>query len=816
MQEYKISIGKSRQDTRWKVKEVSWEWLAQRLSETHRTAETTADYKKASRDRKGEIKDIGGFVGGAVIGGRRKKDSVPKRGILTLDIDYGDDAVWDEFTMEYDCAACIYSTHSHTPQNPRYRLIIPLSREVGADEYQAVGRKVAAVVGIDKFDDSTYQMERLMYWPSTPKDGEFYYDVQEGEPLDVESVLATYTDWRDVSQWEISSRVDSVIQRSAKKQGEPTEKPGAVGAFCRCYDIHEAIEIFLADVYTPTDVDGRYTFAGGSSSMGLVTYEDKFAYSHHATDPAGQQLCNAFDLVRIHKFADLDEDCAPGTPINRTASFKAMEKMAYEDGRVKAAKNAETMERVNAWIGDLDELETEADASGTTAASEDDADWLNDLETDKNGAPTKTIGNIVMVLEHAPGLKGNVMLNELSGHTDSPKRLPWRKIEGYAGQQWTDTDLSQFSAYLEGYGIKDCDTKAQHAVRIVASNHKYHPVRQYLNSLRWDGVERVNTLLHDYLGAADDHITQVMTRKTLAAAVARAYAPGTKFDQVLVLQGPEGCGKSEILKRLGRDWFNASITDISGKEGMQSIQGNWIIELGELVGIKRNEVEVVKGFITREVDEYRASYGKIKESHPRQCIMFATTNEGEFLKGDTGNRRFWVVRCKVSEHERAPWDLSREDIDQIWAEAVHIWKVAKEPLYLEDRADVEAVTRIQEEFNDANNDPRKGLIEVFLDKKLPADYLRMDGNQRFCYFADENRVERDGLIYRDRVCAMEILVECLGKRIDQITRYDVRDINSQMRQIAGWAATPNAYKDSMYGRVRGFYRIEPIEEDDEI
>lgn len=813
MKEYEISVGKSRHDTRWKVKRVTWEKLAQRLSQTHRTAETVADYKKASRDRKGEIKDIGGFVGGAVMGGRRKKDSVTKRGILTLDVDYGDDAVWDEFTLEYSCAACIYSTHSHTPQTPRYRLIIPLSREVDADEYQAVGRKVAATLGIDRFDDSTYQMERLMYWPSTSKDGEFFYDSSGGEPLDVDAVLATYRDWRDVSQWDVSSRVDAVIRKAANKQGEPTEKPGAVGAFCRAYTIHEVIEEYLADIYTATDVDDRYTYAAGSSSLGLVVYDDKFAYSHHATDPAGQQLCNAFDLVRLHKFRDMDEDVKDDTPINRRPSYKAMETLASKDGKVRSMRNAEMMERVAAWAGDMSEF-AEADEETPETAAED-ADWLNELDTDKNGVPTKTIGNIVMVLEHAPGLKGNVMLNELSGHTDSPKRLPWRKVEGFRGSQWTDTDLSQFSGYLEGYGIKDCDTKAQHAVRIVASNHKYHPVRDYLDSLTWDGVERIDTLMHDYLGAADDHITHVMTRKTLVAAVARAYAPGTKFDQVLVLQGPEGCGKSEILKRLGGDWFNDSVVDLSGKDGMQSIQGCWIIELGELVGIKRSEVESVKGFITREVDEYRASYGKIKEAHPRQCIMFATTNEGEFLKGDTGNRRFWVVRCKVEEHDHAPWELDKAAIGQIWAEAAHIYKAGTEPLYLENRDDVEAVTRIQEEFNDANNDPRKGLIEVFLDKKLPADYAAMDGTARFVYFADDDRVEKQGTTYRDRVCAMEILVECLGKRIDQITRYDVRDINSQMRQVAGWEPTPNAYRNAYYGHVRGFRRIRPIDDDDD-
>ncbi len=298
-----------------------WSDFVKKISTTHRTAETHTEYLTAKKVRQDEIKDIGGFVGGYISGGRRKAGSILHRQLVTLDIDFGKSDIWDDFKMLYSNAAAIYSTHKHSPEAPRYRLIIPLNREVAVDEYMAISRRIAGSLGIENFDHTTFQPSRLMYWPSTSKDGEYFFDHQDEQWLDVDETLASYRDWTDTSEWPVSIREGTIVNKAIQKQGDPLEKTGIIGAFCRTYDIHEAIDTFLSDVYDPCDIEDRYSYKEGSTAAGLVVYEDKYTYSHHGTDPTSGKLCNAFDLVRIHKFGLRDEDVQEGTPGNRLPSY---------------------------------------------------------------------------------------------------------------------------------------------------------------------------------------------------------------------------------------------------------------------------------------------------------------------------------------------------------------------------------------------------------------------------------------------------------------------------------------------------------------
>lgn len=337
-----LAVGSSRFEKSWKNKSMQWAELVQRLSQTTRTGETLAEYKKLSKPQQDKIKDVGGFVGGTLKGGRRKTDAVKWRQIVTLDADHLKDTdLWETIELLYDNAMAVYSTHKHEPNNKRLRLVIPLSRPVTADEYQAVSRKIADDMGIDYFDDTTYQPHRLMYYPSTSNDGEFFFRVMDGEWVDPDPILASYEDWRDPSYWAESSRQQNVRKRMAAKQGDPLEKPGMVGAFCRTYSVTDVLEDFLSDVYEPTG-DGRYTYMDGSTNGGLVLYEgEKFAYSHHGTDPVSGLLVNAFDLLRIHKFGLQDDDIKPDTAITEKPSYKAMLALVEFDEKVIAQKDAE-------------------------------------------------------------------------------------------------------------------------------------------------------------------------------------------------------------------------------------------------------------------------------------------------------------------------------------------------------------------------------------------------------------------------------------------------------------------------------------------
>ncbi|MBO7275268.1 MAG: hypothetical protein J6V15_02725, partial [Clostridia bacterium] len=563
-----VALGISRKTKNWKNKTLLWSELVERLGKETRTAETMAEYKAMSRDRQSEIKDVGGFVGGYCNNGSRS--DIRFRSLLCLDADFADAELWDDWGLLYGNAAAVYSTHKHTQEQPRLRLVIPLARDVSPDEYQAIGRRVAATLGIDKFDDTSYQPQRMMYWPSCSQDGDFFFDVVDAPLLDPDQVLATYHNWQDVSSWPMSSRVADVIKRTAAKQKDPLIKGGLVGAFCRTYSIQEAIEAYVP-LYVPCDEPNRYTYTEGSTAAGVVIYEGKFSYSHHATDPASSQLCNAWDLVRLHQFGELDADCNPDTPVNKRPSYKAMSQLAAEDERVKAQMVSDRMAEA---ADDFEELPEETD-------------WTKKLKFTEKGAIAQTIENVVIILTHDPKLAGTLALDEMEHNIVALSSLPWRQVKGPS--QWVDTDDAALRYYLERvYGITGKD-RIFDAVNVVAQREAFHPVREYLDGCVWDGVPRVETLLVDYLGADDTPYTRAVTRKALAAAVARIYRPGCKFDYMLTLRGRQGLGKSALIAKLGGKWFSDTFTTMQGKDAYEQVIGVWIMEVGELAGMRKAE-----------------------------------------------------------------------------------------------------------------------------------------------------------------------------------------------------------------------------------
>ena len=191
------------------------------------------------------------------------------------------------------------------------------------------------------------------------------------------------------------------------------------------------------------------------------------------------------------------------------------------------------------------------------------------------------------------------------------------------------------------------------ALLIISAQNKINDVKRYLERLVWDGVPRVETLLPDYLGAVDNAYTRAVMKKFLCAAVARAIEGGVKFDYMPIATGPQGIGKSTFLAILGGEWFSDSLTTFSGKEAAELIQGTWINEIGELSAFSKQETQVIKQFLSKTHDIYRAAYGRRTEKYPRRCVFFGTSNDHEFLKDATGNRRFWPVEIgRASCRER--------------------------------------------------------------------------------------------------------------------------------------------------------------------
>lgn len=766
----KIAYGNSRMEKKWKNSEISWEDFCARVKTTQRTTETVEEFKKLTKGRQDDIKDIGGFVGGHLKGGKRKKGMVLCRSLLTLDMDYGTPGIWDELTMFFDHKCCIYSTHKHTAEKPRLRLLIPLSRDVTEEEYAAVGRMVAKEVGIDLFDDTTYEAHRLMYWPSTSANGEFIYEEQDGSLLDPDVYLAKYDNWHDASTWPVSSRQSEVIQRSLKEQADPLEKEGIVGAFCRAYSVREAIVKFLPTVYEPSAMEGRYDYIPADSAAGVIIYDEKFAYSHHATDPASGRLLNAFDLVRIHRFGDEDEK----------KSFRAMSEFAVGDDRVK--------------------LLLAEERRAAARAEFEESDWQTALELDKQGRIKDTLDNIVLILRHDEGLQ-NVAFNCHRDGIDANGGLPWEQIKS----GWNDSDYAALKVYLSrNYGVYS-PTKTKDAVVAVAAERAYHPIRDYLNALPdWDGVKRVETLLTDYFGAEDTGYTRAVIRKTMVAAVARVFRPGTKFDSVLILNGPQGIGKSTFFSKLAGDWFSDSLTltDMKDKSGPEKLQGYWILELGELAGMRKTDVETVKSFLSRVDDKYRASYGVNVENHPRQCVIVGSTNaETGFLRDITGNRRFWPVKVGGVSPKKS-WQLTGYEVEQIWAETLVLYAKG-EKLYLEGE---DAATAVTEQADAMEMDEREGLVRTYLDTLLPEKWGEMSLYERRNYLGGSDFGSKlDGTVQRNFVCNMEIWCECFGKDGSTMKPADSYAIAAIMRKIEGWEKADRT-TFAIYGRQRGYKR----------
>lgn len=789
-----IAIGNSRRDKAFKIVDVTWEQFLNKVSKTIRTVETVDEYGKMNKAKKDDIKDVGGFVGGKLKDGRRSKDSVEFRSMLTLDLDYAENDLWEQVTKRFKFACCIYSTHKHKRDKHRLRLIIPLSRNVNADEYTAIGRLIASDIGIEQFDDSTYEPARLMYWPSTSSNGEFIFEKQDGEFLNPDSILSRYEDYRDSSKWPISSRQNKVIKnnishqmRALAKQSNPLEKEGLIGAFCRAYTMEEAIDKFLNHIYKPSLIKGRYDYVEADSTSGLVIYEDKFAYSHHATDKAANVLCNAFDLVRIHKFSELDVNSDEDTRTSRLPSFKAMRKFCTKDELVQKQITNEKMKDIGQEFGELEDND-------------------NKLEIDLTGEIKDTLNNIVKILRNDKNLHG-IAYNKHKDMLDVKGKLPWIRLK----EGWNDSDLASLKIYLEKkYNIWS-PAKLKDALLAVATERAFHPVIDYLENLEeWDGKERLETLLIKYLGAEDNAYTREVTRKTLVAAIARVYEPGVKFDSVLILNGKQGMGKSTLFSKLGGKWFSDNLTleDMKDKTAAEKLQGFWIMELGELAGMRKAEVENVKSFITRTDDKYRASYGVNVESHPRQCIIVGTTNnKGGFLRDVTGNRRFWPVTVDPDKALSSPWDL--EDVDKIWAEALYVYKQGEE-LYLKGEV-LEIASKEQSEAMES--DDREGLVREYLNKLLPNNWSSMNLYERRKFLNGDDLVGGQvGTEKRKAVCSMEIWCECFGKDASSLKKSDSYEITAIMSKIEGWELysgnKTNTMRFPIYNKQRAFVRVE--------
>jgi predicted P-loop ATPase len=763
------------------------------MRNVRRTNESMAEYEFMTEAQKGQVKDGPSFVGGFIRGGRRVRGSIESRCLFTLDVDHANDGFIDmaQLMILNGMAHVIYSTHSHRPEKPKYRIVGPASRDMSPDEYSAASRMLAFIVGMEYFDKTTFDVNRLMYLPSCSRDANPVFIEGKGRLIDVDHLLGMYADWKDMTQWHRhpAENGDSV-KAHGKKLNDARDKTGIVGLFNRVYSLEEAMEKFIPGVYVSVPgYDDRWTYAAGTSTGGMRTYSDGHMYSEHQSDPANDGRChNAYDLVRIHMFGHMDVDVSKHTNELKYPSQSAMRDIAAADPLVRKLGIDET-------FGDWQE-DTEDNSE-----NDDGQSWMMQLEADRKD-PTKilpTSKNVNIIMKNGP-FKGVLAYDEFLNAEVIRKPLPWRELkrpnEEY--EHWLGSDDARLQNYFGMVYRINSKAVIMNAFTEVVHQNEFNPIKNYLLAQVWDGIPRLDLLFVHYLGADDNPYVRAATRKILVAAICRVFNPGCQFDYMLVLVGPQGVGKSTILHKMGMRWFSDSLKNFDSKEAGEHLQSGWIFEFGELAQMKKAEVDEIKAFITKRSDKYRVAYDRIVSDFPRKCVFFGTTNNYNFLKDDTGNRRFWPVDVDPQKSTKSVFeDMNDYEIGQIWAEALHYHRQGES---LKLPPEIEEMAKGIQEMH-MEEDPRVGMIAEYLDKPLPERWDRLDAWERINYLRQPT-----GNIRRNLVCASEVWSECLGKKAGDMKPWEARELCNILRKMPGWKELRGRRHFSFYGKQTAFER----------
>lgn len=779
MNKYTLSVAGSSASLKWSTVRYTWEDFLERLNRDIRSTETMRDFDRLDRTARANLKDVGGYMAGELSGARRLKSAVLSRSMITLDVDYADSLFPVEFETRFPgVAAVIYNTRSDRKKSRRFRVVIPFAEEVqDAAQYEAAARKMAELLGIDLFDPTTFQAERMMYWQSLSSDQPKVFEVFDGEPISADYLLSLYgnnEEWRDIRNWAFKSDQEKETRAIVGKAmaQNPKEKAGLVGAFCRAYSVPAAIEKYLSDVYEIAPGNDRYTYKAGHSVGGMIVFDDLFCFSYHSTDPISDgHAYNAYDLVRVHKFGHLGKE----------DSTKEMNRLVCADK--ECVKDMVTPD------ADLDDFDYYGDA-----VKSDSTEEVTELVWDLDGKGNKqvTVNNFVNAFKSDPLLNG-LLAYDMLKETIVFTRPSFTAKGSKKGDLVNDTDISIIKGRIERmHGIYN-DAKLNDAIEQVSSDNAFHPIKLYLESLTWDGVPRIDTFLVDYMGAEDNAYTREAFRKMLLAAVTRIYEPGRKFDTALVFYSEQGVGKSTLIQRLSKGWFNDSLTNLSGKESYEAIQFAWLVELAELSALRKSDVEAVKNFISKREDTYRGAYARRVKTHKRQCVFFGSTNDDEFLKDATGNRRFFPVEVKRTRKTRLIFEPEFDAVvDQLWAEAMEGYMLG-EALTLSDEAEAIA-GGTREEFTERT--PIQGLIEEYLDRLFPADYEDRFLAQRLDFLNGD--LGEEGTETKNSFSLIELWTEALGRRKDEYTVVKARELSNAVKALKGWKRDKQA-RQKIYG-----------------
>ena len=732
--------------------ESSFRKLSAKVSKPVVTRETFAAYSKSGDAEKHKLKRIAGWmIRCPISGGKRTKDSVEPGRLITLDIDkatpqFAEDLLAGNVFKGHTLIA--HTTRSHTPENPRFRIILIAHKPIEPDDYQRVVRILSQNLDPDMevVDKVSARVAQLMYMPSCSADMEKYFVhyEQAGAETDWESVVSDWEKRTGADSTDITKlprfKDEDTLRETMDKVEDPLLKKGPVGFFCRAYTISELVtgkdgeEPILDGYYEVSEWgnDGtpkRLSYLLGHSQNGVVLYnDDTLCYSHHGSDPAADKTLNAFDLVRIHKFGEDDDDMKAAP--NARDSYKRMVAFCKNQPAYKRQMGLDKYDMAamldddddSAWVEeetaddllgfdhmmatqrqtddpDIDDLlGVPLHAVATTGptryqrlrAEKPPKDWIaTKLELDQNGQIKPTLTNIAIVVGNDSRLWRKIAFNEFSNQvvlladikTRNSDVPPVSCRDPERGTNWSDINDVVIRAIIEGpagpglpgYGTKVTDRDLIGGIKLAARRNSFHPIRDKLNRHReegWDGEDRIGTFFSRHLGAEQNAYTAMVMRMMMIASVARIETPGCKFDYACILEGGQGIGKSTTIKLVyGEDYFGELDADLADRKAVaEQIAGKWGTEMPEMSSFSKSEHTHAKGFMRRQHDDVRMSYDRSVTELPRQCVIWGTTNDEQVLRDSTGNRSYWIIKCG---DDMIDFGAILREMDQVWAQAVH-------------------------------------------------------------------------------------------------------------------------------------------------
>lgn len=755
-----IATAPSRNSKHWKQGEIDWDdvvgWLA-----------TPDDKKESGNYLFGTLKPTQDNCNGKPCTNlHRNNAGLLTRSALTIDVDYPGPAFLEDFQLLSDFTYIVHTTYSSTPSNPRYRVIIPTDREMAPDEYHSAVVALCERYGSEQFDPASRKPAQYMFRPAAQDPSFFRSWHNDGPLLVVDDLLDEFV--------EDLSTLDMPRVNSTKRN--PFEIDGVVGAFNRAYDDFQ----LLIDAYElPYEPDGdRWHLVGARSVAGMGKMADGLVFSHHSHDPAFGVACTAFDLVRLHRYGELDEGGPEKTPVNRRKSYTAMLDDASVDARV---------------IAEIVGVDFSVDLDDGTPPPTDA--WKVGLRLrPRTGEFLDCVHNWDLVSQNDPVFQ-LLYYNDMTMNVETSGDLPWRSVE-QGSAAFTVFDRQALMMYLEReYGYRPTIGLTDVLVNTKALERWVNPVKDYLETLTWDGQPRVETCLP---GVHPTSYTRMVARKSMVAAVARMFDPGVKWDHTLVLYGGEGLGKTWWINKVFRG-YDSTLGKITDKDTLLIMHRSWIMLADEGHSLKKADVDVQKEFLTRTSDVFRMPYDRETVAHKRRFVFWSTTNDEIFLRRQEGNRRFLIVH---SEEKVDFTGLTSDYIDQLWAEAVHLYQEG-ELLYLEEHESLLAKEE-RERFTEEDN--LTGLTQEFLDTPVPDnwDWMSPDSRRQWMMEAADGFVK--GTQRQEMTCSTQIWVEMMGNPIGRRDRAGLLEITNTLKRMPGWTMLQGRHRVPNYGPQVVFVR----------